>query len=75
MFRATVDLRVPDKYVEINRILKAPIVEDFIHKFHDCIIWRKLDLAQGTTIWYYSRDRGRLQLSAHHGVISDLRGL
>ena len=47
MFRAAVDLRVPDKYVEINRILKAPIVEDFIHKFHDCITWRKLDLRQG----------------------------
>ena len=47
MIRASVDLRVPNKYMERSRISQAPIVEDFIHKFHDCTIWTKLDLGQG----------------------------
>ena len=47
MIRASVDLRVPNKYMERSRITQAPIVEDFIHKFHDCTIWTKLDLRQG----------------------------
>ena len=44
MIRASVDLRVPNKHMERSRISQAPIVEDFIHKFHDCTIWTKLDL-------------------------------
>ena len=47
MIRASVDLRVPNKYMERSRITQSPIVEDFIHKFHDCKIWTKLDLRQG----------------------------
>lgn len=47
MIRASVDLRVPNQYMERSRISQAPIVEDFIHKFHDCTIWTKLDLRQG----------------------------
>ena len=35
---------------------------------------RNWTLGRGTASWYYSRDQGRLQLSAHYGVISDLRG-
>ena len=49
MIRASVDLRVPNQYMEKNRISQAPIVEDFIHKFHDCTIWTKLDLRRDTT--------------------------
>ena len=47
MIRASVDLRVPNQYMERSRISQAPIVEDFIQKFHDCTIWTKLDLRQG----------------------------
>ena len=47
MIRASVDLRVPNQYMERSRIAKAPVLEDFTHKFHDCSIWTKLDLRQG----------------------------
>lgn len=47
MIRASVDLRVPNKHMERSRISQAPVVEDFIYKFHDCTIWTKLDLRQG----------------------------
>ena len=47
MIRASVDLRIPNKYMERNRVIQNPVVEDFIHKFHDCKIWSKLDLRQG----------------------------
>ena len=47
MIRASVDLRVPNKHMERSRISQAPVVEDFIYKFHDCTIWTKLDPRQG----------------------------
>ena len=47
MIRASVDLRVPNKYMERNRILQAPVVEDFTCKFHDCKVFSKMDLKQG----------------------------
>lgn len=47
MIRASVDLRVPNKFMERSRITQPPVVEDFTHKFHDCQIWSKLDLRQG----------------------------
>ena len=47
MIRASVDLRVPNKYMEQNRILQAPVVEDFTGKFHDCKVISKMDLKQG----------------------------
>ena len=47
MIRATVDLRVPDKYMERSQISQAPILEDFIHKFHDTTIWTKFDFRRG----------------------------
>ena len=47
MIRASVDLRVPNKYMERSRITQSPVVEDFIHKFHDCTLWTKLDMRQG----------------------------
>ena len=45
--RASVDLRVPNQYMERSRIAQAPVLDDFTHKFHDCSIWTKLDLRQG----------------------------
>ena len=45
--RASVDLRVPNKCMERNRILQALVVEDFTCKFHDCKIFSKMDLGQG----------------------------
>ena len=47
MIRASVDLRVPNKYMERNRILQSPVVEDFTCKFHDCKVFSKMDLKQG----------------------------
>ncbi|KAJ8045060.1 hypothetical protein HOLleu_07986 [Holothuria leucospilota] len=45
--RASIDLRVPNKCMERNRITPAPIVEDFMYKFHDCKVFSKLDMRQG----------------------------
>ena len=47
MIRASVDLRVPNKQMERNRITQAPVVEDFTCKFHDCKVFSKIDLKQG----------------------------
>lgn len=47
MIRASVDLRVPNKSMERTRVIQAPVVEDFVHKFHDCKIFTKLDMRQG----------------------------
>ena len=41
MIRASVDLRVPNKHMERNRISQAPVVEDFTCKFHDCKVFSK----------------------------------
>ena len=42
-----VGLRIPNKHMERSRIAQTPTVEDFIHRFHDCSIWTKMDLRQG----------------------------
>ena len=47
MIRASVDLRVPNKHMQRNRISQAPVVEDFTCKFHDCKVFSKMDLKQG----------------------------
>lgn len=47
MIRASVDLQAPNKYTERHRITQSSIVEDFMHKFHDCTIFSKLDMKQG----------------------------
>ena len=47
MIRARVDLLIPNRSMEGNRILQAPVVEDFTYKFHDCTIVSKMDLKQG----------------------------
>ena len=33
--------------MERSRVTQTPIVEDFMHRFHDCSIWTKMDLRQG----------------------------
>jgi len=47
MIRASVDLRVPNQFMERNRITQGPVVEDFIFKFHDCTVLSKLEMRQG----------------------------
>jgi len=47
MIRASTDLRIPNKFMDRSRIIQGPIVEDFIHKFHECTIFSKMDLRQG----------------------------
>ena len=47
MIRACIDLRIPNKHMERNRISPGPVVEDFMYKFYDCITFSKLDLRSG----------------------------
>ena len=47
MIRACIDLRVPNKFMERNRITQGTIVEGFIYKFHECVVFSKLDLRSG----------------------------
>ena len=47
MIRASVDLRVPNQYMERLRITQETVAEDFMYKFHDCVIFYKLDMRQG----------------------------
>lgn len=47
MIRASIDLRIPNKFMERCKITPAAIVEDFTHKFHECTIFSKLDMNQG----------------------------
>ena len=47
MIRASVDLRIPNQFVERNRITQSTVVEDFMYKFHNCTVFSKLDLKQG----------------------------
>ena len=46
MIRASVDLRVPNKYMERTRVAPGPVVEDFTYKFHDCRVFSKMDMRQ-----------------------------
>ena len=47
MIRASIDLRVPNQFMERHRVTAGPIVEDFVHKFHDCKVFSKLDMRSG----------------------------
>ena len=47
MIRASIVLRVPNKYMEQHRITQNAVVEDFTHKFHGCKIYSKLDMTMG----------------------------
>ena len=47
MIRACIDLRIPNKHMERNRISQGPVVEDFMYKFHDCVKFSKLDSRSG----------------------------
>ena len=47
MIRPSIDLRIPNKYMERSKITPSPIVEDFTHKFHDCTIFSSMDMNQG----------------------------
>ena len=37
IIRASIELRVPNKYMERHRITQNAVVEDFTHKFHGCM--------------------------------------
>ena len=44
MIRASIDLQIPNQFMERNRIAPTPTVEDFICTFHDCTMFSKLDM-------------------------------
>ena len=39
MIRACVDLRLPNKYMERHMIPQGPVIEDFVYKFHECVLF------------------------------------
>ena len=47
VIRACVDFRVPNKFMERNRVTQGPVVEECIYNFHDCEVFSKLDLRSG----------------------------
>ena len=47
MIRASVDLKIPNRFIERHRITQSTVVEDFMYKFHDCTVFSKLDMKQG----------------------------
>ena len=47
MIRASVDLRIPNQYMERHRITQGTLIEEFTYKFHDCTVFSKLDMRQG----------------------------
>ena len=47
MIRACIDLRIPNKHMERNRISQGSVVEHFMYKFHDCFTFSKLNLLGG----------------------------
>ena len=70
MIRASVDLRIPNKYMERNRITRGPVVEDFTHKFHDCVVFSKMDFKQGYhQLQLYSESRAIATFSTPWGNV------
>ena len=47
MINASIDLRIPNQYMERHRIIQGTLFEDFMYKFHDCTIFSKLNMRQG----------------------------
>ena len=47
MIRASMDLRIPNQFMERHRITQGTVVEDFMYKFHDCTVFSKFDMKQG----------------------------
>ena len=47
IIRPSVDLRVPNQFMERHRITQGTLVEDFMYKFHDYTVFSKLDMRQG----------------------------
>ena len=47
MIRASIDMRIPNKFMKHSRCVQSPKVEDFIYHLHDCKVFTKLDLRQG----------------------------
>ena len=47
VIRACIDLGVPNKFMERNRVTQGPVVEECIYNFHDCEVFSKLDLRSG----------------------------
>ena len=75
MIRASVDLRVPNKYMERNRITQGPVVEDFMYKFNECKVFFKLDVKQGYHQLLLDPSLGARRFSfpfhAHRGQFTD----
>lgn len=74
MIRACVDLRVPNRYMERHMITQGPVIEDFVYKFHECVLFSKLDLRSGYhQLSLHPESTERLRHLARHGEICDQR--
>lgn len=45
--RVCIDMRAVNQHMKCNRLVQAPLIEDFAYHFNDCKIFSKLDLRQG----------------------------
>ncbi|PFX12490.1 Transposon Ty3-G Gag-Pol polyprotein [Stylophora pistillata] len=46
MYKASIDMTIPNQSMKRSRRVQSPRVEDFIYRLHDCKIFTKLDLRQ-----------------------------
>ena len=69
IIRANVDLRIPNKSMERMRIVQTPVVQDFIHRFHDCQVFANLTCDWAITSHPWTPNPGRWQRSVHHGGV------
>ena len=74
MIRASIDLRVPNQYMERHRITQELTVEDYIYKLHDSTMSSKLDTKQGYhQLLFDPESQEWLQLSVPHGETCERR--
>ena len=59
-----------NKHMKRIRIAQTPTVENFIHQFHDCSIWTKMDLRQGYTSYPSTQPPELSPLLPPHGEIT-----
>lgn len=71
MIRASVSLRVPNQFMERNRITQGPIVEDFMYNFILVLFSPDLASSRGSTKSYSIQSPEKLPLLAPRGRTFD----
>lgn len=47
MIRASIDMRIPNKYIKRSGYVQALIIEDFTYHLRGCKVFNKMDLKAG----------------------------